>query len=81
MRVYKEQKLQSVCCNKCGKNISLKNGVMTEGVFSVDYRWGYFSNKDGKKHAFDLCEECYDKIIKKFKYSVEEQEYTEFFNS
>ena len=27
-----------------------------KGVFRVDYEWGYFSEKDGERHAFDLCE-------------------------
>ena len=81
MRVYKEQKLQKMYCNNCGKSIEIKNSIIIEGVFTVDYRWGYFSEKDGKKHSFDLCEKCYNEITKKFKYNVEEREYTEFFNS
>lgn len=77
MRVYNEQKLSQVYCNKCGKNIKVKNGIIEEGVLSVDYKWGYFSNKDGKQHSFDLCEECYDEMIKLFDLPVTEKEYTE----
>lgn len=77
MRVYNEQKLSQVYCNKCGKDIKVKNGIIEEGVLSVDYKWGYFSNKDGKQHSFDLCEECYDEMIKLFDLSVTEKEYTE----
>ena len=30
-----------------------------------------------KKHSFDLCEECYDKMIKGFAIPVEEEDVTE----
>ena len=41
--------------------------ISQEGVFSADYEWGYFSEKDGERHSFDLCEECYDRLIASFK--------------
>lgn len=77
MRVYREEKLEEVYCNQCGRKINVENGIVKEGVLSVDYRWDYFSEKDGMKHSFDLCEHCYDLIISKFKYPVLESEYTE----
>ena len=33
-----------------------------EGVFHGQVQWGYFSQKDGESHSFDLCEECYDRL-------------------
>ena len=30
-------------------------------------QWGYFSEKDGESHSFDLCEACYDKLTAGFK--------------
>ncbi len=42
-----------------------------EGVFRVDYEWGYFSEKDGERHSFDLCEACYDKLLRSFQIPVE----------
>lgn len=55
-----------IVCNCCKKKIPVADGHAMEGVFSVDYTWGYFSNKDGEKHSFDLCEECYDKLLHGF---------------
>ena len=50
---------------------------MKEGCFTVDYTFGYFSRKDGTRHRFDLCEDCYDKMIGQFEIPVEEDEETE----
>ena len=33
---------------------------------SPQMRFGYFSRKDGLRHKFDLCEDCYDKWIHTF---------------
>ena len=35
------------------------------------------TGKDGLEHSFDLCEECYDKLIKGFAVPVNEEEITE----
>ncbi|HAX52997.1 hypothetical protein [Muricomes intestini] len=77
MRQYqlKETKeVKKIICNKCGKEIPVVNGRAEEGVFSVDYTWGYFSEKDGEKHSFDLCESCYNKMLVSFKIPVEIEE-------
>lgn len=74
MRQYKIQEMKQVekiVCNKCGKEIIVKNGILVEDVLSVQKRWGYFSNKDNEVHEFDLCEECYDEWIETFKIPVE----------
>lgn len=55
--------LKSVACDKCKRELRVENGIVIEGIFSVDYKWGYFSNKDGEMHSIDLCEKCYDDII------------------
>ena len=73
MRKYKNKdnnELSKVCCNKCGKKMKVKNGIIMEGNFSIEYNWGYFSNKDCERHIIDLCEECYDNIIEGFKIPV-----------
>lgn len=80
MRIYFDdntKELKSVVCNKCKKEIKVKNGTIMEGCFHGNVRFGYFSNKDGLAHSFDLCEECYDKLIKGFAVPVEEEEITE----
>lgn len=69
MRKYVESEkvgVEQVVCNICKKEIKVENGIICEGVFSVDISWGYFSEKDGQIHSFDLCEKCYDEFIKKF---------------
>ncbi|MBQ1193131.1 MAG: hypothetical protein IIX45_03320 [Lachnospiraceae bacterium] len=80
MRKYnngKNRKLLNVKCNMCGKELQMKNDVLTEGALIVDFTWNYFSNKDGEIHSFDMCEECYDDIIKKFKIPVDIEKKTE----
>lgn len=74
MRQYelKEQKeISKMICNQCGKEIPVSGGHEMEGVFRVDYEWGYFSEKDGERHSFDLCEACYDKLLRFFQIPVE----------
>lgn len=69
MRQYQLQKrkeVDKIICNRCGKIISVVNGILEEDVLTVEKRWGYFSNKDNEVHEFDLCETCYDKMIAEF---------------
>lgn len=69
MRKYtsqNEKKIEIVKCNKCGKEIKKQDDMLLEGVCQVDIKWGYFSNKDGEAHSFDLCEGCYDELVKTF---------------
>ena len=65
MRIYRENQtemLEQVCCNKCGRMLQVKNGILMEGVFPGNVTWGYFSDQDGESHSFDLCEDCYKKV-------------------
>lgn len=57
---------KKIFCNQCGKELPVVDGYTGAGVFSVQYDWGYFSDKDGETHSFDLCETCYDKMIEGF---------------
>lgn len=75
--VEEEQIIKVVKCNKCGKEIFHDNKIIKEGIFSVDYKWGYFSEKDREVHSFDLCEKCYDKLIKSFLIEVDVKEENE----
>ena len=37
---------------------------------TVEKEWGYFSDKkDGRIHRMDICESCYEKMVKKFERS------------
>lgn len=63
---HNKKTLEKIVCNQCGRELKLENGIVQEGVFRGEARWGYFSGKDGEKHFFDLCEECYDRMIANF---------------
>lgn len=80
MRRFEEgqpRALTQVVCNMCGRELRLENGYLREGCFSGDVLFGYFSRRDGISHHFDLCEDCYDKVIARFRVPVEENEGTE----
>lgn len=63
--------VNEIYCNICGKKIEKD----VHGYFSdhlhIKKTWGYNSTKDGACHELDICEECYDKILKNCKISVE----------
>lgn len=76
MRRYtmkERRETETIFCNGCGKEIKIKDGVIREGLISVEKRWGYFSNKDNEVHRFDLCEECYDRMVSQFVIPVEKE--------
>ncbi len=66
IRINKE-----VYCNVCGKRIIMEQGIMKEDVFEAAKEWGYFSKYDLEVHKFNICEECYDKLISTFKIPIE----------
>ena len=66
-----EKVLTEVICNGCGKKIPVKNGVAAEDYISVEKMWGYFSDKDGEHHSWELCEQCYDRITSQFAVALE----------
>ena len=68
---------QKIFCNKCGKEFVMNKDIVHEGIFNVEYMWGYFSKKDGEIHSFDLCEECYDRMIDQFEIQVDIRESNE----
>lgn len=80
MRKYQlgqEKILTQVLCNQCGRELKVEDGYLKEGCFTADTVFGYFSKKDGDYYHFDLCEECYDKLIAQFAVPVEINEETE----
>lgn len=65
--VYKKvQEIDKVICNACGKEIEKDGYGYLKDYLHVEKTWGYNSNKDEEVHKFDICEECYDNIIKSF---------------
>ena len=57
-----KNKVNKVICNGCGKELDSHIDYL-----SIDKTWGYGTGLDGEKHSFDLCEDCYRKIIEDFK--------------
>lgn len=53
-------------CNMCGTIICRENEIPEKEGLHVEKHWGYFSEKDGEIHSFDLCEKCYDKLTEDF---------------
>lgn len=77
MRQYRTElerteKIEKIICNKCGKEILVSGGVPQEDVLEVKKRWGYHSRKDNQVDCFDLCEDCYDELIRSFRVKMEE---------
>lgn len=60
-----------ILCNSCGKELKKENGILMEDAFEATKEWGYFSNRDMQVHHFNLCEECYEKMIADFKIPVD----------
>ncbi len=71
MRKNADKKNMQVYCNCCGRQMKVQDGILMEGVAPVQIDWGYFSDRDGETHRFDLCECCYKKIIQNFSVPVE----------
>lgn len=69
MRDYLDEsnkEIKEAICNQCGKALRVEAGIIKEGCFTVDFVWGYFSGRDGQRHKFDLCEECYCRLLNTF---------------
>ncbi len=60
-----------ICCNSCGKQLKVENGILKEDAFEAKKEWGYFSDWDTQIHHFNLCEECYKEITNRFQIPVE----------
>lgn len=84
MKIYKnvfvsEKKIVDVICNMCGEKIEKIDDDVLHDYFQAKKEWGYFSDIDGEKHSFDLCQNCYKKLISQFKISAaDDREYEEY---
>lgn len=68
---------KQIYCNGCGKKIAEDAENLNVDFLHVEKIWGYFSDKDQERHSFDLCEACYDKMIRQFVREVAVTEETE----
>ncbi len=62
--------LEGIVCNCCGKEIEKSGSGRLSDYLSVDKDWGYLSPFDLENHSFDICVECYNRIIGTFKIPV-----------
>jgi len=78
MRIYdKEHKCIKIVCNGCKSTFEVIDGLTKTDVFTVKKTWGYFSEKDGQVHQWDLCENCYDRMVSGFLVPVTVEDLTE----
>lgn len=77
MKQYSNQILTKVVCNQCKREMLVENGMLKESCFSARHTFGYFSQMDGEIHEWDLCEDCYQKLIASFEIPITIQEETE----
>lgn len=68
--VEKNTVVDKIICNVCGNEITKdKHGYIKDHIH-IEKTWGYNSSKDGEVHSIDICESCYDEIVKNFKISI-----------
>ena len=70
LKAQEHQTMTKVVCNCCGKEIPLIREDMWEDYFHAEKNWGYLSNQDGRTDSFDMCQDCYEKMISQFKIPV-----------
>lgn len=54
---------KDILCDRCGKSCR-DNMDMNFEHARIEACWGFCSNKDLEHHEIDLCEACYDEVIK-----------------
>jgi hypothetical protein len=75
MRVYREvtkvqDELDAVMCNQCGKIIESEDPFALNKIAEFHLYFSYGTNHDGETWRFDLCEDCIEKLVDKFKIPV-----------
>ena len=79
MKKYKTRltkMLVDLCCDVCGQSCKNEHIVRDEECSPVivpdadcEYatlsaNWGYYSRKDGESYHLDLCEDCFDDVVR-----------------
>jgi len=65
MKKYQEQlrlALVDLFCDVCGK--SCKTPIDDYEYAALKAQWGYSSRKDGETCEMELCEDCFDDVVK-----------------
>lgn len=53
--------LDDIICDICGESCKKNLDIESAKLFA---HWGYDSKKDGDVYDIDLCENCFDKVLK-----------------
>lgn len=72
-----EKMLRAVICNGCGRQLKVEKGMLREDCFCANHSFGYFSRLDGKRVSFDLCGDCFERLLDSLVIPAEEEEETE----
>lgn len=59
-------KVQDIICNMCGNAVKKESENVFSDYLAVEKVWSYLSSFDCQCHKFDLCEDCYKKLISSF---------------
>lgn len=62
----KKEVFDEIFCNMCGEKIPTDKLGYVKDHLNIVKTWGYNSNYDGEEHSFDICAECYGKLINQF---------------
>ena len=71
MKLKETEVISEVRCNVCGAKIEPDDLGYYPDFLHIEKKWNYFSAKDGKEQNVDICEECWDKIVKTFAINAE----------
>lgn len=72
------KKAEIIVCNCCGRVICTENQKEMASYLTIKKAWGYFSDgKDGTVHSMDICEECYDRMVREFSIAPQIDQVTE----
>jgi hypothetical protein len=68
------EKLADVMCDRCGKSCWDKEHMNIEYA-EMKAMWGYGSGHDCERHKIQLCEKCYDEMVKVMEIKVQISHY------
>jgi hypothetical protein len=64
--------IDSIVCNRCGKEVIAYNGMCGTCTHNFEIQFGWGSKRDTDIWKFDLCEKCLEDFVSTFKIPVEE---------
>ena len=73
------KKRNMIYCNCCGRPICPVVQKDKTSYLHIKKEWGYFSDeKDGTIHRLDICEPCYEALVKSFAIPPQIDQTTEY---